>query len=480
MDVLDSVRRYIDRQRLLHPEQPVVVGVSGGADSLCTLDCLRRLGYRCLVAHLDHGLRQSSAAEAERVGELAAEFGLEFVSHRVELSQAPGSLEEAARLARYRFLASAAHSHEIDTIAVGHTADDQAETVLMHLLRGAGPSGLRGMLPLTRLGEWVGVDSGSGLRLIRPLLEQDRSTTEQYCAQHGLEVIADESNLDPSLFRNRLRHELLPELRSYNPEIKQVLSRTAKVMAGEAALIDELVGRRWSEWARRAGKQALALRRGPLEAAPVALRRAALRRAIGELRPDLRDIAFETVEQLVSDLEQGNGVRRTIVGGLEVLPLGSELVIRAPSARISFPTLPQLADRQPRRLAVPGALTLAEGWELVAQSVKQASEPPSSRLEAMLDQDKLGTDLQVRPPATGDRLRPLGMRGTVKLSDLFVNRKIPWPARERWPVVCQAGEVLWVVGLHLSRHAAASPATQSVLRLRALPPGRLDAAMPVD
>lgn len=471
MDVLEQVRGLIDRHRLLSDGQRVVVGVSGGADSLCLLVCLHRLGYECVVAHLDHGLRETSRAEADQVGQRAAGLGLAFERKRVELTVNGGSLEEVGRLERYRFLASVAHSYNIDSIAVGHTADDQAETVLMHLLRGAGPSGLRGMLPLTQLGDWVGVDQGSGLRLIRPLLNLRREDTQQYCTTYGLEPISDESNRDLSFFRNRLRHELLPELERYNPEIRQVLTRTARLMAGEAALVDELVEQRWSDWVRPAGERALAFRRERLEREPVALQRAALRRAVSELRPELRDIGFDPIEQVVQDLAQPNGARRTIVGGLEVIPLDEELVICEPGASISFPALPQLMDREPRRLPIPGELRLAHGWRLTARTESEAAGPPTTRWEALMDGSDLSQQLHVRRPTAGDRLRPLGMSGTVKLSDLFVNRKVPWPARERWPVVCDEEQVLWVVGLHVSRDAAASETSQNIVRLTAAPPG---------
>lgn len=470
MEVLEQVRWSIERNELLQPDQSLVVGVSGGADSLCLLHCLIRLGYRCVVAHLDHGLRPSSRQEADRVAKVAANMGLPFNPGRVELDDGVGSLEEAARAARYQFLASVAHSQGLDTVAVGHTADDQAETVLMHLLRGAGPEGLRGMLPESPLGEWVGVWQGPPVRLIRPLLEVRRRETQDYCAEVGLEPIVDESNLDPRHFRNRLRHELLPELERYNPRIRTVLTRTAKVMAGEAALTEQLLARRWSDWARSAGEGALALRREALEQAPVALQRAALRRAIQQLRPTLRDVDFDTVERIVRGLDRRNGRQRTVVGGLEVIPLEAELVIRLPGAHISFPELPQLPDAAPRPLRVPGSLELAAGWRLQAEPASDPGRRPRSRDEVLLSSKWVGGDLEVRPPRPGERLAPLGMRGHMKLSDLFVNRKVPWPARERWPLVCHGEQVLWAVGLHVSRRAIPEEGEAQPIRLRAIAP----------
>lgn len=525
MDLLGRVERAIRKQALLEPGQALVVGVSGGPDSLCLLDCLHRLDYRCVVAHLDHGLRPESRQQAEQVGRWADAWGLPFETRRIELAGSPGSLEEAARAARYQFLASVAHSHRVDAIAVGHTADDQAETVLMHLLRGAGPEGLRGMLPATSLGEWVGVDEGAGLRLVRPLLDCTHQQAIQHCTQRGLEPLADQSNLDPQFYRNRLRHELIPELERYNPQIQQALARTAAVMAGQVELVDQLVEAGWPSWVRRAGPEALALQCASLRRAPLAVQRAVFRRAVLELRPRLRDIGFEAVERMVGSLEGEDRRRQTVVGGLDLVPLAEEVVLRSPGARIGFPDLPQLQQGQPSELPVPGELELANGWTLLAAAAVGPSgdfsssgpslsadaelatslnvglrsgpklsadgEPaPSlsagarpalgsgayselaSRMKGAVRLDLSGASqaLTVRPPKPGDRLEPLGMDGTVKLSDLFVNRKVPWPARERWPVVCAGAEVVWVAGLHTSRSAVSTADSPPTVRLQLCPP----------
>lgn len=442
-----------------------MVGVSGGADSLCLLDCLQRLGNPCVVAHLDHGLRRTSAQEADRVAALAGRLGLPFETARVDLSKRAGSIEGAARVERYRFLASVAHSHSVAVVAVGHTADDQAETVLMHLLRGAGPEGLRGMSAKSSLGAWVGVEDGGALSLIRPLLGCSRQETEAHCAAVGLQPIVDQSNQDLSYFRNRLRHELLPELARYNPQIRQVLLRMAQVMASEAQMVGEMVDRDWAKLVRVAGPKALALQGSKLRQAPRALQRAVLRRAVLELRPELRDIGFDTIEQIVHGLDTETSIRFHIAGGLEALTLDGELVIREPEAVIAFPELPQLAGDLADTLPIPGAVDLAGDWRLLAESPATGWRPPQSRWETIVDPQKLSGDLVVRTPAAGERFEPLGMSGTVKLSDLFINRKIPWPARQRWPVVWAGTEVVWVAGLHVSRRVAPDSASGTAVRL---------------
>ena len=236
-DLLDLVRRYAERYALWSDGESVVVGVSGGPDSLCLLHLLRRLApeshLTLHVAHLNHGLRGAEAeADAQAVAELAAGWGLPYTIGRADVpslaAETRASIEEAARQARYDFLQGVARAAGAGTIAVGHNADDQAETVLMHFLRGSGLAGLRGMLPRTALGQGF---------LISPLLETPRDRVEAYCAAHGLQPRRDLSNADTTIYRNRLRHELLPLLEGYNPAIRQVLGHTAGVLAGDHEVV---------------------------------------------------------------------------------------------------------------------------------------------------------------------------------------------------------------------------------------------------
>jgi tRNA(Ile)-lysidine synthase len=211
-DLLDLVRRYAERYALWSDGEVVVVGVSGGPDSLCLLHLLRRLApeshLTLHVAHLNHGLRGAAGeADAQAVAERAADWALPCTIGRADVPalavESRTSLEEAAREARYAFLQAVARDRGARTIAVGHNADDQAETVLMHFLRGSGLAGLRGMLPRTALGERF---------LVRPLLDMPRSRIEAYCAASNLQPSRDLSNADTTIYRNRLRHELLPLL----------------------------------------------------------------------------------------------------------------------------------------------------------------------------------------------------------------------------------------------------------------------------
>ena len=466
MNLSGRVGDYIRREALLEPGQDVVVGVSGGPDSLCLLDCLNQLEYRPIVAHFDHRLRADSAQDAEFVREVARSYRLPYHLGRGDVIEAGGGIEQAARQLRYRHLIRVAEQTHVTAVAVGHTAADQAETVLMHLLRGAGSAGLRGMGASTGLNVITNLDAAEGRRLIRPLLEVAREDTLAHCRTVGLEPRTDPTNSDPRFFRNRLRNELMPVLRSYNPRIQETLVRTAKVMAAEAEAIEAMVDSNWARWVAEPGKGALALCYEKMRGAPVAVQRATVRRAIFQLKPGMRDLGFDSVERAIESMAAGR--RLSLTGGLELVPMGGETILKFQGEPVPIMGMPQLSTTRPVNLEIPFSLELAQSWVLSGERVQDAGAGAEGRTEAWFDEEILAGDLTVGGPRPGDRFTPLGMTGSVKLSDLFANRKIPRPARERWPVISNNSEILWVVGLHRSRTAQISPDTHKAVHFRVL------------
>ncbi|HEY44820.1 MAG TPA: tRNA lysidine(34) synthetase TilS [Anaerolineae bacterium] len=476
MEIYQQVAEFIRREHLLHPGQLIIVGVSGGADSLCLLDCLHRLGYQVLAAHLDHQLRPESPDEAVFVQQVAHSYGLETLVKRVDvkgIEGSSGSLEEKARLARYRFLVQSAKEKGIQYIATGHTADDQVETILMHFLRGAGPSGLRGMLPITRMEDWVGIPEAEGMILIRPLLEITRDQTQAHCAAIGLEPREDKSNLDMSFTRNRVRHQLLPMLETYNLGIRRVLKRTGHVMAGEAELVADLVVKCWGSIVRYRGEHVLAIDVPVFLKQPTAIQRALLREAIASLRPSLRDIGFEIVDQAVNFIcKPQRGNRLTIVGELEMLHFADEVLLRDPEASIEFRHYPQLISDHEETISIPGEIQLDHGWTMKTESAQLDQKKRTELMSetygrvAAFDERSVKKPLSLRPLQPGDRIRSLGMKGRTKISDLFVNHHIPRPARARWPLVVSGDQVLWVVGVRMSNDVRLTDTTQRAIVLR--------------
>lgn len=455
----------------------LVVGVSGGPDSLTLLHVLTRLVpiENVVVAHLDHGLRPGSASEAANVGAMAR--GVRYYSERVDVTQLSKdrrhTVEEAGRMARYDFLARVARQEGARHIAVGHHADDQVETVLMHLLRGSGPAGLRGM-------ETAGAVPGQpDLTLLRPLLQVSRPDIEQYCAEHGLNPILDESNSDVAFFRNRLRNELLPALEAYNPQVRQRIREMAVVIGGEDDLLARLTDETWQQVLIDKGQEIVHLRREEWAVQPLALRRRLLRRAIAEVSPGVPDSGFRALEAARLSAEKGvTGTQVSLPGGLVLRVSYDRLVIAAAAADLAA-GFPQTLMVEPLKLPVPGVVGLANGWQLEAEPVEFVDQHQiqimSDRWTVFISRD-LGDKLLVRSRRKGEKMQPLGLNGKTKLKEIMIDRKIPAYLRERWPVVAVPGHVVWLPGHVLDSRAQVAAGGGRAVRLRCLAgAGQVDA-----
>ena len=476
---LSHLRTTLREECQLAPDRLVVVGVSGGPDSLCLLDALQRVGLPVLAAHFDHGLRPESSEDSHKVAELARQIGVPLVVARQDVreyaSQARLSIEEAARTARYRFLFEQARLHQAQAVAVAHTADDQVETVLMHLLRGAGLDGLKGMAARVVLPEW-----DPQLPLVRPLLATWRAETEGWCLAHSLTAVMDASNLDTRFFRNRLRHELIPNLQTYNPQVKEILWRTARTLAGDAEVVGAVLKLAWQDCRLPAENGWVVLDCARLAAQPLGLRRAVLRRAIRELNPALRDIDFGAVERGLALLSQPGSRRAELTAGLGVVRAGDRLWVG--SGELPAETeLPQTASEE-IRLEIPGEVHLKNGWVIAGEWEAQGGHPwmttgpevephgmqpvPGWVQEAWLDGDRALLPFVICPALPGQRFAPIGMGGhTLKLSDFFTNQKVPLRARGCWPLLLANDEVVWVAGLRLAEGYKVTAHTNRVIHL---------------
>ena len=453
--------------------KPLLVAVSGGADSLALLHALHALGYPLVCATFNHQLRSEAADEVAYVRQIAQSLGISFVTDSADVAAYAGaeglSTEEAARVLRYRFLFREARKVGAQAIATGHTADDQAETVLMHFLRGAGLAGLKGMLPRMVLPIFDIVPEGSDeIPLVRPLLDWQRTDTEAYCRENGLSPIYDPSNSDTAYFRNRLRHELIPTLDGYNPRIRQTLARTALALQGDEALLAEVVDAAWKKSVLGAGVGFVSFARAALENSSPALRRNLFKRAAFTLRPGLRDIDFAALERAAT-LEAVD-----LAGGLRLFIEGEKIHLAAYEADLPFAEWPQVSEQllvSSEQLSVGGEPYLLSGsWQLTCDAVlmnvdhwQLITGDPSS---AWLDADLTESELRVRTVRAGDRFQPLGMSGaSVKLQDFFVNIKLPRRARANWPLICVGDEIVWVGGLRLAHKFRVTEKTRRVLKL---------------
>lgn len=488
--VEDAVRRSIERHHLVSPGEVLVVGVSGGPDSLCLLHVLRglRADYSLAlhVAHLHHGLRGAEADEdAEFVRALAAEWELGCTIERVDVAALASrhhlAWEEAARRARYDFLCRVAEVAGSRCIAVGHNADDQTETVLMHWIRGSGLAGLRGMLPVTPLSEYRLIEDfasrppSAGFRLVRPLLEVTRAEIEAYCAIHELKPRFDRSNLDTTYFRNWLRHEVLPLLASHNPNVGKVIRRSAQVLADDYALLRSLLLDTWPSVVRREEPERIVLDLEGWRALPTSLQRSIIREAVHRLRRTLRDVGFIHVENALLVARDGaTGDQSTLPQGLMLTVGYDQLIVGSADAPPRLPNWPLLlAGTASVPVLIPGSTPLlGSSWQLEVSVVTREDLPSDwasnrDRWREFIDAGVVGRRLWLRTRQAGDRLQPLGMSGsTVRLSDFLTNQKVPHDVRDRLPLLFSDTGIVWVCGQRVDERARVRDRTETVLVLR--------------
>jgi len=472
-------RRVVQTLRpfpLTSPPIKLLVGVSGGADSLALLHLLwQQLGAgQLVVAHLNHGLRAAADAEAAFVEATAAAWQLPFVGQKIDVArlaeQEKWSLEAAGRQARYRFLAEQAMVVGATAVAVAHHADDQAETVLLHLLRGSGSAGLRGMLPVST------VPGAAEVVLVRPFLQVRRADIEAYCARHDLEPRRDSSNEDVNFTRNRIRHELLPLLESYNPQISVRLQQLAAITADEHAALTAQFELVWPTMLVEAAVARLVLDRAAFNALPVAWQRLALRRVGQQLRPFHTEISFATVEQARRlSLEPASGTAVFLPGGLVMQVTADRLTFGEVGQAVH---VPQLLREGPVMLAVPGEVELAGGWRMTAvprpDVTLAAVQQNRDRWQAFVAVGE-GATLWVRPSHPGERFQPLGMAGHSQLiQELLSDRKVARGERPLWPVVAVADQLAWIVGLHLDERVRVQADTRQIVQLRCARQGEGD------
>jgi len=492
LDLIKTVRETIDTHALLPAGETIVVGVSGGPDSLCLLHVLQTLAPRYRVSlhvgHLEHGIRgQESLDDAVFVRDTCEAWEVPVSVERLDVPALAGrrgiAIEEAARQARYRFLSDLARSHHSHTIAVGHNADDQVETVLMHFLRGSGIAGLRGMRPSSRveelrLGDEAGKQHiGPGIRLIRPLLYVPRPDIERYCADQDLHPRFDRSNLDTTYYRNRLRHELIACLETYNPNIREVLRRTAEIMAGDYEVLREQLKAAWREVVLRESKDAILVDLPLLRQLPDGLVRSILREGVHRLRHSLRNINWVHVNDALKVVRQGRtGAAATLPSGL-ALRLGYDTALMA-AEDAPWPSRPRPEiGSDPVSVRVPGNTPIGDsGWTLHIAVMERDNLPGgwdtvSHPHTAYLDADRLREAPVLRSRQPGDWLVPLGMQGRrQRLGDLMINVKVPRHERASVPLLVSGGDIAWVVGHRLDERFAVTESTRRVCIVRAIPP----------
>lgn len=444
--MLEKVRETLRRHRMVSPGERVLVAVSGGADSMALLYGLfwlrKEFRIELAIAHLDHGIRADTAEDLRIVRAAAADLGLPLAYERVD---APGyakehklNLEEAARRLRRDFLRRAAQELGAQKIALGHTRTDLAETVLLHLLRGAGPAGLRGFLPV------VGP-------FIRPLIDVSREETRAFCEAHAIPFRDDPTNYDTRLTRNAIRLELLPKLKRFNPQAEEALARAAELLGQTQEVLAWTAQKLRAELRRERGLDLAGLRALPPPVQALVVRALAHEHGIALYR--------KHVEAVLRSLSRGEAAEVHLPQGL-VARIGGGLFVVEKESPPPTGTWP---------LAIPGETEVAAfGLAFRVERIARPAELDTrDRFAVYVSPSRVQPPLGVRAPTRADVIRPFGRTDLVRVWDLLAKEGVPRWERARWPLVVDARGVVWVVGLRLNQEYAVLPEDEEVLFLRA-------------
>lgn len=465
IDLVARVRQRIMQEKLAVPGDVVVVAVSGGPDSVALLHVLFALAedfsWKLVIAHVNHQFRgEESDAEASFVAQLAENLGLPY---EIGVIDVPAFIEEtslngqaAAREKRYEFLHQVADKHKAERIAFAHHADDQAETVIMRILRGTGPSGLVGM-PERRREKKV--------ELIRPFLRIYKTDIVNYCAQHGITYCKDSSNELRKYFRNQIRLDVMPMLKQYNEQLPESLNRLTDMMhaeddylAGETERILRRITTFQSEGCR--------LTRSDFTGVHVALQRRLIKLILNCLCLGMDRMDFNRIESIRELMTQDQVSN-------QVFQVDDALYIVREYEAIQFQTFAPTPKPYAYELgADTDELNLPEAeakllcTRMPASSMRTAADIPIAT-DLFLDLDQLQWPLTMRSRRSGDRLEPHGLNGSKKVKDMFIDAKMPLSRRDVIPLLVDAsGQILWIAGFRRSKHALVGPDTERVLHMK--------------
>ena len=451
-------------------DRSVLVAVSGGTDSMTALDAMQAIaaegGPRVIACHFNHQMRGTeSDVDAEYVRSAAEVRGLTYIGDSADVATYARdnrlSVEDAARRLRYGFLGRVAQSEDAQAAITGHTLDDQAETVLLHIVRGSGLAGVRGMRLVSQTPKRWG---GGSLTVIRPLLRLRREDTEQYCRDRGIVPRMDVSNRSTTFARNRLRLNVMPELEAINPRVADAITRLSDTAAEELAVLKEVVDELWEHVLDVSDPEtsSVTLDRKMLQITRPALRRSLLQRAFLEAAGTATDLLRSHIIEMDRLTEAGAGRSLDLPHGIR-FETRSHTVMFAP---VGQEDSPYPVPIEPIEISIPGRLHFSGGEALVVELVERPDDMTAdSQLFHYADADAIGSTATLRNRVNGDRFQPLGMDADTRLKDLFVNAGIPRTWRDRVPIIeCDSG-IVWVAGLRIAEWARVTPDTVRVLQI---------------
>ncbi len=452
MGLIESACATIKRYSMLCGGETVLVGLSGGPDSVCLLHVLDRLREELRITlravYVNHNLRpdevpQEIAFCGGLCGSLNAGFTVKSVDVRAFALERGLNKQEAARELRYSAFREAAFEVGADRIALGHSADDQVETFIMRLLRGSGPKGLSG-IPAKRG------------KIIRPLIEIKREQIEGFLSLENLPFVVDSSNLKADYLRNRVRQRVVPVMKGFNPNFTETLLKSIAVLQEEERYFDVIVTKTLMKLISRKTEERIELFLIPMENLDVVVLRRVLRRAIDETS-GLKGISFVHIEDIIRLIRNGSsGDRLNLPGNVRVIREYSLLVMTSdPPVRIAAYLLDPPGD-----VVVAGA-----GTVIRASFEEEKDEPGDGKSSVLLDAGKMTFPLTIRPRRRGDFFYPFGFGRKKKLQDFFVDEKVPRDERDSIPVVVSGDEIVWIAGYRTDERFRVTEGTEKFLRL---------------
>ena len=470
--ILRAVEHTIDTHRMVNPGDTLLVAVSGGPDSVALVHILLalapELSFQIAMAHLNHCLRDEESDRDEAfVASLAESLELPLHVEKEDVRRYQKSrrlsLEEAARQVRYRFYNATAAKFGYEKIALGHHANDNAELILMYLLRGSGPLGLTGIPPVR--------DD----KIIRPLIDIQRNEIMEYLAVKGMEYLEDSSNRDSQFLRNKVRNRLIPELKAqYNPKLIESLNRMGAIFDAEERWIENLIQPIFEKVMVFEKQGRIGFDISELNQQTIAVRRRLIRQAVSKVKGNLRRIAFAHVEAAVKLAQKGPDLGvLDLPDRIRISRQNDVLVMSREEQNLRYFSNSPLSSLTPDyeyRLAGPGEISISEAALKIRfseVSLEQTSDwHPSvhGTGSAYFDMDKVHFPLVIRNFRPGDRFSPLGMTGRQKLKKFFIDHKISRTERAKCPILLSRNEIIWVVGHRLDNAVKIGPQTRRILK----------------
>ncbi len=468
-----KVFRTIHKYNLIKPNDSIIVGVSGGPDSVALLRTLhsinstKELHLRLLVAHLDHQLRgKSSEEDAQFVQNLSKSLSLPFILKSVNIQkiadQTKSSVEETARRERYKFFMESSQKYNAPLIAVGHTADDNVETILHRIIRGTGILGLGG-IPIKRP-----FTKGSAVQLVRPLLFAWRKEIIEYLEKERLNYRTDTSNYETIYLRNKIRLELIPFLESqYNPNVKNILMQLCQILNTNNEYVSAEAKKIVHDITIEVTGDSYSINTHLLAKQPEILQYFVFQEILTTMQIPLKEITFDHFIKMIHEIPKtGKGRHLQLPGGFHVWHEHGTLYLKKEPLHKPCKLFPSEIAVQ-----IPGITSLYPLGQLISE-VLDAQDLPlekykktKTKYEEIFSLESITMPITVRLRKNGDTISPLGIQGHKKLKDIFIDKKIPLNERDTTPIVVMNGQPIWVIGICIDNRVKVTPATKKILKL---------------